>query len=397
MGKWRLVEVLKVAGAAVLVLLFCWNLSMLSAIVQPSGHKVHSLRSPADTDAVNPSALNDAAEVAETKDDDHIVYDEKERPWFLNPEAYERESGCDFSAAVQALRPEQLEINCENIDELKLEEFLGQGFWREVSQPITLSIVSAYYAGREVAVKVVKEKLMNRSDIITRHVEEVAAIFPVRNAPNIVSLVGWCNTTVVVDYVPQKLDELLYESSEVISVRRALELARDAARGLAQLHGAAGGPFAHTDIQTRQFLVDKTGKLLLNDFNRIKYAGPRLVDGVSTDEKCTFETPIAKGKWRSPEEYEHIELDEKLDVYSLSLVLWSLQSREKPFGNLSRDQVYEQVPLGTRPPVKAMSGFPPAMQDLIVRAWDTDPAKRPSAATLAATIEKILEEYEYEA
>uniref|UniRef100_K3X2Q9 Uncharacterized protein n=1 Tax=Globisporangium ultimum (strain ATCC 200006 / CBS 805.95 / DAOM BR144) TaxID=431595 RepID=K3X2Q9_GLOUD len=135
-SKWKLVEVLKVVGAAVLVLLFCWNLSMLSTIVQPSGHEVHSLRSSQENDAhadvVEPSALNTAAEVAETKDDDRVVHDEKKRPWFLNPEEYERETGCDFSAAVQALRPEQLAINCENIEELKLEEFLGEGYWREV-------------------------------------------------------------------------------------------------------------------------------------------------------------------------------------------------------------------------------------------------------------------------
>lgn len=316
---------------------------------------------------------------------------------------------------MKELRPEELEINCDNIDELQLGEFLGQGFWREVYRAnwkgLEIERSASYlvffvfakefsllllWIGRDVAVKVVKEKLLNRSDIITRHVEEVAAIFPVRNAPNIVSLVGWCNTTVIVDYVPQKLDELLYDSNEIVSVRRALELARDAARGLAQLHSAAGGPFAHTDIQTRQFLVDTDGKLLLNDFNRIKYAGPRLVDGEATKEKCTFETPIAKGKWRSPEEYEHIELDEKLDVYSLSLVLWSLRSREKPFGDLSRDQVYEEVPLGVRPPVEGMGGFPKAMQSLVVRAWDADPAKRPSAAELAAGIEKILDEYEYD-
>lgn len=244
--------------------------------------------------------------------------------------------------------------------------------------------------------KVVKEHLMDRSDIVTRHVEEVAAIFPVRNAPNIVSLVGWCNTTVVVDFVPQKLDEMLYESKEVIPVRRALELALDAARGLAQLHSASGGPFAHTDIQARQFLVDTKGNLYLNDFNRIKYAGPRLANGKPTEEKCTFSTGVAKGKWRSPEEYEFAELDEKLDVYSLSLVLWSLRSRVKPYADLSREKVYKLIPKGHRPPVSAMAGFPVEMQQLIQRAWDTDSAKRPSAAELVTSIEKILANYEFD-
>jgi hypothetical protein len=377
MGRWTLAELLKFGGALVLLVLFVWNVSMLSAIALPKiGNPAHMLRVQDEKPARVASAVPLVPSAA------------LGRPWFLSPELYMEEDGCDFSAAVAALRPEELEINCDNVDQLVLGDFLGQGFWREVYR--------ANWKGREVAVKIVKEHLLNRSDIVTRHVEEVAAIFPVRNAPNIVSLVGWCNSTVVVDYVPKKLDEMLYESTEVVSVRRALELALDAARGLAQLHSAAGGPFAHSDIQTRQFLVDIDGKLLLNDFNRIKYAGPRLKNGKPTEEKCTFSTAIAKGKWRSPEEYEHADLDEKLDVYSLSLVLWSLRSREKPYANLSREKVYKKIPQGIRPPVSAMSGFPIEMQQLIVRAWDADPAKRPSASELATGIEKILEKYEFD-
>lgn len=251
-------------------------------------------------------------------------------------------------------------------------------------------------SGREVAVKIVKEKLLNRSDIITRHVEEVAAMFPVRNAPNIVSLIGWCNTTVVVDFVPNPLDEFLYDSKEPISVRRSLELARDAARGLAQFHSGAGGPFAHTDIQSRQFLIHADGKLLLNDFNRVKYTGKRNIPGATGTDKCTFHTPVAKGKWRSPEEYKLMPLNEKLDVYSLSLVLWSIASRVKPFENRTREQVYERVPKGARPPIEAMNSYPKAMQDLIVRCWDAHPKRRPSANLLAHEIDKILSDYDEE-
>jgi serine/threonine protein kinase len=245
-----------------------------------------------------------------------------------------------------------------------------------------------------VAVKRVKEELLSRPDIIPRHVEECASIFSIRNDPNIVGLVGWCKTTVVVDYIPHQLDTLLFESEQSIPVRRALELARDAARGVAQLHNAPGGPFVHADLQPRQFLINTNGKLHLNDFNRVKYTGPRLVNGEPTSEKCTFETSVAKGKWRSPEEYQHLPLDEKLDVYSLSLVLWALRAREKAFRMLEREEVYKVVPTGVRPSLDAMSDYPQPMQDLIVRGWDTDPKKRPTAKEMADEIQRILENYQ---
>lgn len=233
---------------------------------------------------------------------------------------------------------------------------------------------------------------MDRPDIIPRHVEESAAIFPIRNDPNIVSLIGWCESTVVVDYIPHQLDTLLFESEEPISVRRALELARDAAHGIAQLHNVPGGPFVHADLQPRQFLIDANGTLKLNDFNRIKYTGPQRLNGEPTGEKCTFRTSVAKGKWRAPEEYKFVDLDEKLDIYSLSLVLWSLRSRAKPYYDYERKDVYVEVPKGLRPPIEAMSDYPPAMQNLIVRGWDSDPAERPSATEMADEIDRILKE-----
>jgi hypothetical protein len=42
------------------------------------------------------------------------------------------QTGCDFSTAVSLFKPEELEINCGNIDELLLGDFIGAGFWREV-------------------------------------------------------------------------------------------------------------------------------------------------------------------------------------------------------------------------------------------------------------------------
>ncbi|KAG7379511.1 hypothetical protein PHYPSEUDO_008521 [Phytophthora pseudosyringae] len=353
---------------------FFWNVTTLSTLVQS---RAPALRSEGPRGVAQ--GLRDAfAGMLATRD--------SEEAWWLRPETYRKGSGCDFSAAVALFKPEELELNCANMDQLDVGEFVGKGFWREVYK--------TKWNGRDVAVKRVKEDLLSRPDIIPRHVEECASIFSIRNEPNIVGLVGWCKTTVVVDYIPHQLDTLLFESEEPVSVQRALKLARDAARGVAQLHNAPGGPFVHADLQARQFLIDGNDTLQLNDFNRVKYTGPRLVNGVPMSEKCTFETSVAKGKWRSPEEYQHLRLDEKLDVYSLSLVLWAMRARVKPFRMLEREEVYEKVPTGFRPPLESMGDYPQQMQDLIIRGWDTDPKKRPTATEMADEIDSILESYE---
>ncbi|CAH0478783.1 unnamed protein product [Peronospora belbahrii] len=361
--------VLKVSTVLCVIGFFFWN---ISTIVQHLQSGTSLLRSES-SEEIKDIIVNDIADR------------DSEEAWWLDPETYRTEDGCDFSAAVALFKPEELELNCGNMDQLQYGEFVGKGYWRNVFKTT--------WNGQDVAVKVVKEKLMNRSDIISRHVEECASIFSIRNEPNIVRLVGWCMTTVVVDYLPHHLDELLFMSNDSISVHHALKLALDATRGVVQLHNALGGPYAHSDLQPRQFLIDANGTLKLNDFNRIKYTGPRLIDGVPSSEKCTFTTSVAKGKWRSPEEYQDLELDEKLDIYSLSLVLWALRARVKPFWMLEKADVYKQVPKGLRPSVEEMSDYPQPMQDLIIRGWDNDPTKRPSAQEMADEIESILASY----
>lgn len=119
-GRWPLAQLLRYVVALAFAVLFVWNLSLLAAVVQPVG------RLPSHMLRAGEGGGNLRAEPTSTKPP------KKQRAWFLNPQLYERESGCDFSAAVAALEPDALEINCANIGELELGEFLGQGFWREV-------------------------------------------------------------------------------------------------------------------------------------------------------------------------------------------------------------------------------------------------------------------------
>lgn len=76
MGRWTLAELLKYSGALVMGVLFVWNLSMLSSYVRPgTGHPASMLRAQVD--------------------EAPLVSSSPGRPWFLNPQVYEREVTCD--------------------------------------------------------------------------------------------------------------------------------------------------------------------------------------------------------------------------------------------------------------------------------------------------------------
>jgi len=241
-------------------------------------------------------------------------------------------------------------------------------------------------------VKIIRKKLAQKEDIGLRHAIEAAVLYQLQNASHIVKLRGWCNTTIVVDYIPKQLSDLVFEKRNELSVQRALELALDAAIGVQQLHAVKGGPVAHTDIQTRQYLIDFNGRLLLNDFNRVKYAG--LSHNSQSSHYCYFNTGVAKGKWRSPEEYLNSDLHEKVDIYSLANVLWTLRSREEPFATLPKHLIYVKLPQDhITPNVSKMLDYPLEMQRLIQQCWDHDPNKRPSSIEVVERIRAILQAF----
>ncbi|RLN63315.1 hypothetical protein BBP00_00004238 [Phytophthora kernoviae] len=298
-------------------------------------------------------------------------------------------SGCDFSGIVAQFKPDELEINCDNIGQLEMGEFIGSGLWRKAYK--------ATWNGRDVVVKRVSDYGLSQPNVMYRHVKEAAAIFLIRNDANIVGLVGWCNLTIMPEYIPTNLDMLLHGTRDLVSVKRTLELARDAARGLVQVHNVSGGPLVHGDIKCEQFLLGDDGVLRLNDFNYVMYAGPRIVNGTVTSEKCPFHFPVApKSRWHSPEEIKQLPLDEKIDIYGLSIVMWAMKSRRRPYQAIDMDEAWEGIPKGLRPPVSEMNDYPQAMQDLIIRGWDHDPKKRPTAMEMAEEVDRILQQYKEE-
>ena len=293
------------------------------------------------------------------------------------------DDGCDFDDFVQEFDTSTLQVNCDNFHEIEWGEELGNGHWRRVYK--------ATWRGRTVAVKDARHALLeDGQDVLEKNINEASVLQRLDGASNIVQLIGFCNMTTVMEFVPDNLEDFVLNKENEISVKRALELALDASKGLAQLHSVRGGPVIHGDIDLSQMLIRGDGQVLLNDLNLAKYAGPS-----RNNEKCMPRMNGYDGKTRSPEEYtEGARGDEKLDVYSLGVALWQLRSREDPFEDMEEDESFVKSVISgeLRPSVEAMSDYPQSMQDLIVQTWETDPKKRPSAAEMVERITNILRE-----
>lgn len=255
--------------------------------------------------------------------------------------------GCGHSDIVRNFKPEELEINCDNIHEVKLGKLLGSGLKRKVYE--------GEFRGRQVAVKKVWREVTHR--LRTMIMLEAATSFQLRGASNIAPLLGWCDTTIVLSKAAGNLDQLIKEQE--ISVQRALKMALDITKGVQQLHSV---PMVHLDFFPHQILFTDEGTLLLSDFDSVRYAG-----NSNSNTKCR---------------------DTKDNIYRLALMLWMLRAKKRP-----NRALWWQGMEQDRPPMGKMSDYPQAMQDLIVEAWDANPTKRPSATEMVQRIEAILHDH----
>ena len=66
-------------------------------------------------------------------------------------------------------------------------------------------------------------------------------------------------------------------------------MALDAARGLQALHEAPGGAIVHFDIKPQQMMLDKKGRIKINDLNMCRF-----VDADADGNSCAFESGASR-------------------------------------------------------------------------------------------------------
>jgi hypothetical protein len=277
--------------------------------------------------------------------------------------------------------------------------YISSGMWRDVWSVTPRWVPGSYRSNERAVLKMMKPEHDVNSRNMDRHRRDAMVMERLTSSPNVVSIYGHCGNTVVTEIGAQTLDSVLLSGSGHAThnaVSRStplgrLLLARDAANGVAALHEVAGGPVIHADITAKQFLVDFEGRIKLNDFNRCRLMPHNNV----TNEKCRIRIPSAPGLERSPEEYLLKEVDEKLDVYSLGNVLYSILTGTKPWRDEGSNAVKIKVRNGKKPHIdeafRKDGTSDAAFAVLVNLAYELDPALRISAAALVDELDIVIE------
>jgi serine/threonine-protein kinase len=100
---------------------------------------------------------------------------------------------------------------------------------------------------------------------------------------------------------------------------------------------------------------------------------------------------VVKGKlaYMSPEQCRGKKVDRRADVFSLGVTLYELSTRRRAFRSDSEYQTMERIVRGElATPSSLVAGYPPALEQIVLKAVATDPAARyQTAAELGAALE----------
>ena len=169
-------------------------------------------------------------------------------------------------------------------------------------------------------------------------------------------------------YEGRTLSAILAEAAP-LPVERALEIARQAAAGLACAHAAG---IVHRDLKPGNLMVLPDGTVKVLDFGLATVA-----DLSRTMSRSTAGTPA----YMSPEQISGTNIDHRVDLWALGALLYEMTTGARPFQGENEWSTAQQV-LNAEPrlPSSIRGEIPGAVEKLILRLLQKHPRDRYASA-----------------
>lgn len=257
------------------------------------------------------------------------------------------------------------------VDENK--RLIASGFWRDVWK-----IQDDGLQNEWVAAKTLRTVHPFTARNLDRHRRDALVTERTSSSPFTINMFAFCGHTVLTEYSNEgSLSDTIWPvvGNCTLSSKDRFRYALDVAKGLVDMQyvdRTDAATISHTDITPSQYMV-LNGTLKLNDFNRARF--------ITFDEKngeaCAFRVGMNPGKYRSPEEYAYKDETEKIDVYALGNVFYSLLTELWPYHELSEKEAQDNIRKGKHPDVSMFMNttnpYEKILVDSILLSWTKDP------------------------
>ncbi|HEX9310688.1 MAG TPA: serine/threonine-protein kinase, partial [Gemmatimonadaceae bacterium] len=266
------------------------------------------------------------------------------------------------------LQPDPLGLTGRTISHFELRETLGAGGMGVVYRADDTRL------GRVVALKFLLPHYNLDASAKARFLREARAAAALDH-PNLCTIhevgtsdEGWLFLAMALYHGETLRARLTRDGS--IPVREALEIARQIAEGLQAAHAAG---IVHRDLKPGNVMLLPDGTVRILDFGLAKAR-----DQSRSEAGVRFGTV----SYMSPEQVRGVNVDARADLWALGVVLYEMLTGRKPFGGDEEVAIAHAI-LHDEPELLSTHkhDVSPALEDLVLRLLQKDPAERYDGAT----------------
>jgi len=242
---------------------------------------------------------------------------------------------------------------------------------------------------REVAIKILPPKIAADPDRRARFEREAKAVAALSH-PNILAIYDFNSIDGTSFVVTELLEgETLRERLErgAIAPRKAAELGRQVARGLAAAHDKG---IVHRDLKPENLFVTHDGRIKILDFGLATAEGGG-AEGATRTSLTAPGTVMGTVGYMSPEQVRGEAVDARSDIFSFGAVLYEMASGSRPFVADTQAETMTAI-LKEEPPDLASTSaeMPPALATIVRRCIEKRAGERfQSAHDLAFSLEGL--------
>lgn len=260
-----------------------------------------------------------------------------------------------------------------------LERIAGRGGMGRVWRALDTSLE------RRVAVKEMAPELASMPELKALYLKEARALAAIRH-PNVVEIYEVLDLPpqvyLIIEWVSGKTLQQILAEKQRLPLDMVKAVITPVCDALAFAHSQG---LVHRDLKPSNIMATTDGAVKLMDFGIARSVGEKAPDpedpptaGPSSVLNAARTRTIAGTPAYRPPEAQRGLISPAFDVYSLGVCVYELLSGALPFGE---DGQQEGAP-AVIPLAKNIAGLPDALDDLLLRAFEPDPAKRIKDATL---------------
>jgi beta-lactam-binding protein with PASTA domain/predicted Ser/Thr protein kinase len=221
---------------------------------------------------------------------------------------------------------------------------------------------------RRVALKVLHRRFAEDRQFVERFRREASSAAGLQH-PNVVAIFDrgeWDGTYyIAMEYVEGRTLKDIIREKGAAPPEAAIDITLQILRAARYAHRRG---IVHRDIKPHNVLIDQDGRVRVADFG-IARAG--------TSDMTETGSIMGTAQYISPEQAQGRPVDARSDLYSIGVVLYELLTGREPFDAESPVTVaLMQVNEPPVPPMQLVPEIPPALDAIVLRAMEKDPARR---------------------